>query len=112
VAGLEKAKVAGANKFVYLHPESIITNGDIASARLMAGTGPSDYGVSVEFKKEGAERIQAATADRVGQHVAILIDGQVVAAPVIRTPISDSARVTGKFTRAQAERIVKGIGVS
>jgi len=111
-AGLEKAKVAGANKFVYLHPEAIITNADIASSRLIAGTGPSDYGVSVEFKKEGAEKIQAATADRVGQHVAILIDGQLVAAPVIRTPISDSARVTGKFTRAQAERIVKGIGVS
>ena len=43
--------------------------------------------------------------------MAILIDGQVVMAPVLRTPISASAVVTGNFTKAEAERIVNGIGL-
>ena len=41
---------------------------------------------------------------------AILIDGEVVMAPVIRSAISNSALITGTFTRADAERIADGIG--
>jgi preprotein translocase subunit SecD len=43
--------------------------------------------------------------------VAILIDGQVVMAPVVRASLGASATITGNFTRAQAERIVNGIGL-
>jgi len=32
-------------------------------------------------------------------------------APVLRTLIGASARITGNFTRSQAERIVKGIEI-
>jgi preprotein translocase subunit SecD len=55
--------------------------------------------------------MRAATASHIGKPVAILLDGLVVMAPVLRTPIGASARITGSFTRAQAERIVKGIEI-
>ena len=38
--------------------------------------------------------------------MAILLDGRVVAAPVVRSPIGRSALLTGNFTRAEAEAIV------
>jgi len=41
--------------------------------------------------------------------VAILIDGSVVMAPVVRAPIGDSAVISGKYTRAEAERIADGM---
>jgi len=43
--------------------------------------------------------------------MAVLLDGQVVMAPVLRTSIGASARISGNFTRAQAQRIVKGIAI-
>jgi preprotein translocase subunit SecD len=42
--------------------------------------------------------------------MAILLDGKVVMTPVVRSPITDSAMITGNFTRAEAERIADGIG--
>jgi preprotein translocase subunit SecD len=41
--------------------------------------------------------------------MAVLVDGRVVMAPVVRSPISGSAVITGNFTRADAERIAEGI---
>ena len=109
--GLHKAKVSGSDQLVYLHDEDIVTNSDIAAARVVQGNGPSQYGVSVEFNAAGAEKMRAATQDHLGKPVAILLDGQVVMAPVLRSPIGASAVITGNFTKTQAERIVKGIGI-
>ena len=69
----------------------------------------------MEFNKAGAEKMRAATASNIGKPMAILLDGQVVMAPVVRSPIGGSAVITGKFTKAEAERmaerIVKGNGI-
>ena len=109
--GLHEAKVSGSERSVYVHDEVIVTNSDIAAARVVQGGGPAQYGVSVEFTAFGAEKMRTATANHIGKPMAILIDGQIVVAPVLRTPIGASAVVSGNFTRAQAERIVNGIGV-
>ena len=109
--GLHKAMVSGSDQLVYLHEEDIVTNSDIAAARVVQGNGPSQYSVSVEFKATGAEKMRAATQDHLGKILAILLDGQVVMAPVLRSPIEASAMITGNLTKSQAERIVKGIGI-
>jgi hypothetical protein len=109
--GLHQAKVADSDRSVYLHDEVIVTNGDIVSARVVQGGGPSEYGVDVEFNASGAEKMRAATENHIGKQMAILLDGQTVATPVLRTPIGASARITGKFTRSQAERIANGITI-
>jgi preprotein translocase subunit SecD len=111
VLGLREAKVSGSDRSVYLHDEVIVTNGDIAAARVVQGGDPSQYGVSVEFNASGAEKMRAATGNHIGKPVAILLDGQVVMAPVLRTPIGAAAVVTGNLTRTEAERIASGITV-
>ena len=107
--GLREVKVPDSDRSIYLHDEVIVTNSDIAVARVAPGGRPSEYIVAIEFNSSGAEKVRAATANHVGKPIAILLDGQVVMAPVLRTLISASARITGNFTRTQAERIVKGI---
>jgi preprotein translocase subunit SecD len=72
-------------------------------------TAQTGFGVSVQFLQAGAERMKQATAIHVGRPVAILIDGAVVMAPVVRSPIGDSAVISGNFTQAEAERIAEGI---
>jgi hypothetical protein len=108
--GLREVRVAGSDRSVYLHDEVVVSNGDIAAARLVQGS-PTQYSVGIEFNTSGTEKIRAATEGHIGKRVAILLDGQVVMAPVVKASLGASAEITGKFTKSQAERIVEGIGI-
>ena len=96
---------------IYLHQEIVVTNSDIARSRVVPGDGPSRFGVGVEFNAAGTQKMRQATANHGGRPVAILIDGDVVMAPVLKSPISTSAVISGDFTEAEAQRIVNGIGI-
>jgi len=109
--GLSEAKVADSGRSIYLHDEIIVTNADIAAARVVQASGASQYSVDVKFNASGTNKMRAATANHIGKPVAILIDGRVVMAPLLRTPIAASAIVSGNFTKAQAQKIVNGIGL-
>ena len=110
-AGLREARVSGTDRVVYLHQDVIVTNSDIARSRVVQGDGASRFGVGVELSAAGGEKMRRATANHLGRPLAILIDGEVVTAPVVRGPISTSALISGDYTRAEAERIVEGIGI-
>ena len=75
---------------------------------LTIGSG-SGFGVEVTFTPSGAEKISRATASYAGKHIAILIDGQVVALPILRSPINVSAVIGGNLTRTDADRIASGM---
>jgi hypothetical protein len=110
-AGLREARIAGSDRVVYVLQEIVVTNSDIGQSRVVQSDGSSRFGVDVQFNAAGAEKMRQATASHVGRPMAILIDGEVVAAPVLRSPISTSAMISGDFTKAEAERIVNGIGI-
>ncbi len=108
---LREVRLAGSNRVIYLHQEIIVSNEDIAQSRVIQGDGPSRFGVGVEFNAAGARKMLQATAGHVGRPVAIIIDGEVVTAPVLRGPISTSAVIGGSYTQAEAERIFNGISM-
>jgi SecD-like export protein len=110
-AALREARVSDSDRVVYLHEEVIVTNGDIAESRVVNGNDSSHFGVGVEFNEAGAQKMRQATASHVGRPMAILIDGVVVMAPVLRARISTSAVISGDLTQAEAERIVNGISI-
>jgi hypothetical protein len=110
-AGLREARVTGSDRLIYLHQEVVVTISDIAQSRVVSGDSASRFGVAVEFNASGARRMRQATASHIGKPVAVLIDGEVVTAPVLRGPISTLGLISGDYTRAEAERIVNGIGI-
>jgi preprotein translocase subunit SecD len=107
--GLMVAQVAESNRLVYLHPEIVVSNDDIAQSSV-SPDGPEQFAVAVQFLPSSVERLRQATAAHVGRPVAILIDGRVLMTPIVRSPIEDSAVITGTFARGEAERIADGIG--
>ena len=109
--GLREVKTSGSEKRVYVHQQVVVTNSEIESARVLPGDAPGQYAVEVEFTASGAKKMLRATTAHIGKPMAVLIDGQVVTTPIVRTPISTFARVTGNFTKAEAERIVNGVGL-
>lgn len=113
--GLQKAEVAGTDRYVYLHNKVVVSNNDIAEVRAVQAGGPSQYGISIKLNATGADKMRQATRSHMGKPLAILLDGQVVMAPVVRSTVGASAMITGNYTKAEAERIaeriIKGIGL-
>jgi hypothetical protein len=111
VAGLTAARVANSNRTVYLHPEVVVTNADIAFSSVIPGNTPSEqFWIDVRLNAAGAAKMRQATMNHLGRPVAILIDGEVVLAPTLKSPIiGASAVISGDYTRAEAERIAQGM---
>ena len=98
-AGMTEATVSGSGQHVYLHPEAVATAADVTSARVV-DDGTGRFSIGVAFSSDASSRITTATRSHFGKPVAIVLDGRVIAAPVLRGPIGDSAMITGDFTRA------------
>jgi hypothetical protein len=109
-SGLREAVVSGAaGRRIYLHQETVVTNSDIARAQVIPGDAASTFSVTVTFDADGAAKMLRATQSHMGRPLAILVDGEVMIAPVVRSPITTSAIISGSFTRAEAERVAAGI---
>ncbi len=108
-SGLRAAGISQSGRTIYLHQDVIVTNGDIVRAQVVQDGAASRFSVSVEFSTEGADKMFRATQNHIGRPLAILIDGEVVIAPVVRAQISTSAVISGNYTQAEAERITAGL---
>jgi SecD/SecF fusion protein len=64
------------------------------------------WGVSLRFSSEGAAQFARLTQENVGRRFAIMLDGKVQSAPVIREAITGgNASITGNFTESQARNL-------
>jgi SecD/SecF fusion protein len=79
-------------------PEIILDESHLREARVRmipnAAGGPPDAALAFHFDPHAMKNLMAATTEAVGRKLAILIDDEVVADPVIRAPI---ASVTGEI---------------
>ncbi len=68
--------------------------------------GASEPVVSLEFNSEGTKKFADITTKNIGQPVAIVLDNQIVTAPVVQTPITDGkAIISGNFNINDAKSL-------
>ena len=101
--GLKGAPVPGATRQVYLHSAALATDADVTSARVVDMGGY--FGIDVRFSNQASARIRTATTAHLGKPVAIVLNGNVISAPTLKGPISDSAFITGNFTAESAQEL-------
>jgi len=106
-AGLVESVVQGSNQKIYLRPEAVVTGADVTGAQVI-DAGGGRYSVGVAFSADVSNRLAESTKIHVGRPVAIMLNVRVIAAPVVRSMIRDSAVISGNFTRDEADRIVAG----
>jgi hypothetical protein len=106
--GLIEAPVAGTSQTIFLHKEPLLTNQDIADARVVLSE-LEEPAVDVRFVPTARQKMREATAAHRGKPIAILVDGRVVTAPIVTWQIGESARIQGAFSQEEAERIAKGL---
>lgn len=98
-----------------LSPDSMLVTGDetgyivlkrrvvVSGANLDSAKGAYDErgnpAVSFSFKAAGAKEFATATRENVGRRLAIMLDGKVISAPTINSPITGGQGIiTGNFT--------------
>ncbi len=75
----------------------IITGSDLKTAYVSK----DEFGrpaVGFELKSEAASKFAEFTSKNIGKRLAIVLEDEVVSAPVIRSRISDRGQITGNFT--------------
>ena len=87
----------------FVEPTVLMTGEVISDARHRPGQmGEAPY-VAITLNAQGASVFDRLTADNVGRRMAIVLDGKVQSAPVIRERISGGrAVITGNFTLDEA----------
>lgn len=93
---------------LYVSDAVLISNADIVSAQVHESTevGPR---VGVQLTDAAAARFGDATEAMVGEMIAVVVNGEVVTAPIVQTRIEKHVAITGDFTMEEAERIAAGL---
>jgi TonB family protein len=102
-AGLREAAVPGSAQRVYLHQATLATDADVTGASVINMGG--QLGVGVRFSDAASARMLSGTKAHVGKPLAIVLDGNVIAAPTLRAPVGDSAVISGTFTAVSAQEL-------
>lgn len=102
-AQLEDKRVTGGQPVTYVIQRRIMVSGDT----LVDSQPTYEQGrpvVSFRFDSIGARKFAQATQQNVGKPFAIVLDGKIISAPVIREPIlGGSGIITGGFTVDEAK---------
>jgi preprotein translocase subunit SecD len=83
--------------------KALLTGADVANARVSIDQNTSEPYVSLELTPAGGRQFSELTSANVGRRLAIVLDGNLYSAPVIRERIpSGQAQITGGFTSEEA----------
>jgi preprotein translocase subunit SecD len=77
----------------------LVSGGDLTDAQTGFDQRSGEPVVNFKFNTAGSRKFAQATTDNVGQPFAIVLDNQVISAPVIREPITGGqGQISGNFT--------------
>ncbi len=108
--GFEKQQNGNKLKKLYLLKRRVEMDGkDISNAnpyRIADGLSAGQVAVSLRFKGLGPKKFGSVTGNNIGKQMAIVLDGQVISAPVIRDRIPNGeAQITGLDDMAEATQL-------
>lgn len=85
-----------------------LTGADLTRADVTYDRTSNTPQVSIEFNAKGTEKFAEITRQNLQKPVAIVLDNEMISAPVVQTEITDGkAVITGKFTIEEAQNLAK-----
>jgi len=105
---LTAMRAEGTDETYYVHGDVILSAADVASASVQSFQGRPN--IEIVLTEPARVRWAEFTGTQIGRRVAIIVDGRLVSAPVIRAAITQGkAVITGDFTPEEARRIAAGL---
>ncbi len=97
--GTEKLKFEDTNEEVVVSKRIILSGDNLLDAQPRMNNETNETVVSFTLDRVGAKRFGKATSTGIGKQLAIILDGKIISAPVIRDTIpSGSGQISGGFT--------------
>src|SRR5579872_4056061 len=82
-----------------------VNGGMLSDARPgLAGKSGVDPVVQFSFNEEGANKFYELTSKNIGRQLAIVLDGEIISAPQIKSAIRASGIIEGRFTSAEVKK--------
>ncbi len=69
------------------------------------GSGSPEWMINFEVKEEYQDIFGGFTGERIGEPMAIVLDGEVISAPVIQAQLASGGVITGQFTEDEANTL-------
>ncbi len=84
----------------------MVDGADLVDAQQSFDQQTGEPDVTFRFNLRGAQKFGRVTSENVGRPFAIVLDGKVISAPVIRSPITGgTGQITGNFTLDEASNL-------
>ena len=97
--GAEKLKYEDGNEEAVVSKRIILSGDNLLDAQPRMNNETNETVVSFTLDRVGAKRFGKATSTGIGKQLAIVLDGKIISAPVIRDTIaSGSGQISGGFT--------------
>ena len=97
--GTEKLKYADTTEEATVSKRIILSGDNLLDAQPRMNSETNETVVSFTLDRVGAKRFGKATSTGIGKQLAIVLDGKIISAPVIRDTIaSGSGQISGGFT--------------
>jgi preprotein translocase subunit SecD len=96
---------------IWVAPDSRLLASDIARAEARAMPN-GEAAIAIVLSDEGARKMAALSAEQIDKPIALLLDGQVIWAPVVRSTIGKEALLSGGpggLTPAQIQRFLTSL---
>lgn len=105
-------KIKGTGEVVYLYTDSVLDQADIKSASVRQSV-TGVYDLIIFFTINGSKKFSKITANNIGKRLGLVIDGELLSAPLIKGRISgEKIVITGKFTEKEAKDIANRINLT
>ena len=97
--GVEKLKYEDDLKEDFVSKRIVLTGDNLLDAQPRMNNQTNEAVVSFTLDRVGAKRFGKATSNGIGKQLAIVLDGKIISAPVIRDTIaSGNGQISGGFT--------------
>ncbi|MBT5020894.1 hypothetical protein OAK47_00690 [Planctomycetaceae bacterium] len=107
--GWKASKMKDGEKEIFLHPQAEIDLSDVEKVSLSKNEQIDEDTVILELTKAGGVKMRKLTGEHLNQPLAILVNGKVFMAPVIRSEIGGKLQISG-LSEIEAKSLVVEFG--
>ncbi len=100
-----KARQGGKRMYYLLKKDADVTGADLDNV-LIDRDEYGQWAVSFTLSRAGGRKFARVTEENMDQRLAIVLDGKVQSAPVIRARISRNGQITGNYSLEEAEELM------
>jgi preprotein translocase subunit SecD len=91
-------------RWVVVEQPAVVDGTELRTADAVGGrTGGNDYQISFSLKPSGAEKFGRWTGANINEYMGVVLNGEVKSIAYIKSQITDSGEISGRFTKQSAE---------